>query len=160
MSLLSPVPPRAWVAPQRASLQSEVPTIFEPEVAARAIVRAAYHRRREVMVGGSTVKAILGNKVFRDGWTDTWRTSGTTDNRPKSQGDRIGRITSGIRSRRITALTDASIHDRDGGAFSGWPIHIESSWAPLELPLVWRFSLDKKNAGQSPRLQGGLNERT
>jgi short-subunit dehydrogenase len=41
-----------------------VPPIFEPEVAAEAIYWAAHHRRREVFVGGSTVKAIFGNKVM------------------------------------------------------------------------------------------------
>jgi hypothetical protein len=40
-----------------------VPPIFEPEVAARAIYFAAHARRREVYVGGSTVKAILGTKL-------------------------------------------------------------------------------------------------
>jgi len=36
-------------------------TIFEPEVAARAIVWAAEHPRRELNVGWSTTQAILGN---------------------------------------------------------------------------------------------------
>lgn len=40
-----------------------VPPIFEPEVAARAIVWASRHKRREVFVGGSTVAAIWGNRV-------------------------------------------------------------------------------------------------
>lgn len=40
-----------------------VPPIFQPEVAAKAIVWAALHRRREVYVGGPTVKAIVGNKI-------------------------------------------------------------------------------------------------
>lgn len=40
-----------------------VPPIFQPEVAAGAIVWAARHRRREVYVGGSTLKAIFGNKI-------------------------------------------------------------------------------------------------
>jgi NAD(P)-dependent dehydrogenase (short-subunit alcohol dehydrogenase family) len=40
-----------------------VPPIFAPEVAAEAILFAAHARRREVWVGGSTVKAILANKV-------------------------------------------------------------------------------------------------
>jgi short-subunit dehydrogenase len=40
-----------------------VPPIFQPEVAADAIVFAAYARRREVWVGASTIKAILGNKL-------------------------------------------------------------------------------------------------
>jgi NAD(P)-dependent dehydrogenase (short-subunit alcohol dehydrogenase family) len=40
-----------------------VPPIFEPEVAARAIVWASRHRRREVFVGGSTLAAIWGNRL-------------------------------------------------------------------------------------------------
>jgi hypothetical protein len=41
-----------------------VPPIFQPEVAARAIFWAAHHRRREVNVGLSTIKAILGSKII------------------------------------------------------------------------------------------------
>ncbi|HXJ22510.1 MAG TPA: SDR family oxidoreductase [Polyangia bacterium] len=41
-----------------------VPPIYQPEVPARAIYWAAHHRRRELDVGFSTVKAVLGNKVF------------------------------------------------------------------------------------------------
>jgi NAD(P)-dependent dehydrogenase (short-subunit alcohol dehydrogenase family) len=40
-----------------------VPPIFQPEVAARAILFAAYARRREVWVGASTIKAILGTRI-------------------------------------------------------------------------------------------------
>jgi len=40
-----------------------VPPIFQPEVAAEAIVWAAHHHRREVYVGSSTVEAIMANKV-------------------------------------------------------------------------------------------------
>lgn len=40
-----------------------VPPIFQPEVAAEAIVWAALHRRREVNVGASTDKAIWANKI-------------------------------------------------------------------------------------------------
>src|SRR5690349_16721897 len=41
-----------------------VPPIFQPEVAAEAIVYAAHARRREIYVGGSTVKAIVANKIM------------------------------------------------------------------------------------------------
>ncbi|HET6174525.1 MAG TPA: SDR family oxidoreductase [Gaiellales bacterium] len=41
-----------------------VPPIFQPEVAARAIVRAAEHPRREYWVGGSTVGAIVGQRLM------------------------------------------------------------------------------------------------
>jgi NAD(P)-dependent dehydrogenase (short-subunit alcohol dehydrogenase family) len=40
-----------------------VPPIFQPEVAAEAIVYAARHRRREIMVAWPTVKTVLGNRL-------------------------------------------------------------------------------------------------
>ncbi|HEY7208393.1 MAG TPA: SDR family oxidoreductase [Gaiellaceae bacterium] len=40
-----------------------VPPIFQPEVAAEALVWAARHPQRQLMVGWPTVKAILGNAV-------------------------------------------------------------------------------------------------
>jgi short-subunit dehydrogenase len=40
-----------------------VPPIFQPEVAAEAIVWAAHNPRRELYVGWPTVKAIVGNKI-------------------------------------------------------------------------------------------------
>src|SRR6185437_9459934 len=40
-----------------------VPPIFEPEIAAEAIYWAAHATRREVCVGDSTIKAIVGNKL-------------------------------------------------------------------------------------------------
>ena len=40
-----------------------VPPIFQPEVAAEAIVWAAEHPRREVVVGFSTLRAMVANKV-------------------------------------------------------------------------------------------------
>jgi len=39
-------------------------TIFQPEVAAKAILYAAEHDRRELMVGYTTVEATLGEKVI------------------------------------------------------------------------------------------------
>lgn len=41
-----------------------VPPIFQPEVAAKAILFAAEHRRREIWVGMPTVRAILGNRLM------------------------------------------------------------------------------------------------
>jgi glycogen debranching enzyme/NAD(P)-dependent dehydrogenase (short-subunit alcohol dehydrogenase family) len=40
-----------------------VPPIYQPEIAADAIVWAAHHARREVCVGGPTVLAIEGQKI-------------------------------------------------------------------------------------------------
>ncbi|MBF6568230.1 MAG: SDR family oxidoreductase [Candidatus Binataceae bacterium] len=39
-------------------------TIYQPEIAARAILFAAENDRREIMVGHTTVEATLGEKVF------------------------------------------------------------------------------------------------
>ena len=48
-----------------------VPPIFQPEVAAEAIVWAAHHKRREVYVGAPTVQAIEANK-FAPGLLDRY----------------------------------------------------------------------------------------
>jgi NAD(P)-dependent dehydrogenase (short-subunit alcohol dehydrogenase family) len=46
--------------PRRAQ---PVPPIYQPEVAARAVLAAADGSRREWWTGGSTVKALVGNKL-------------------------------------------------------------------------------------------------
>lgn len=56
-------PQFAWVKSRLPNRAQPVPPIFQPEVAARAIVFAATHRRREIYVGFPTVKAIIGNKI-------------------------------------------------------------------------------------------------
>lgn len=52
-----------WGRNKLSKRPQPVPPIFQPEVAAEAIVFAAYARRREVWVGGPTIRAILGNKI-------------------------------------------------------------------------------------------------
>ncbi|HEY1933238.1 MAG TPA: SDR family oxidoreductase [Acetobacteraceae bacterium] len=52
-----------WALNKTAHRPQPVPPIFQPEVPARAIVFAAFHRRREVWVGMPTVKTILANRV-------------------------------------------------------------------------------------------------
>lgn len=56
-------PQFSWVKSRLPRKAQPVPPIYQPEVAAKAIVWAAHHRRREVEVGMSTVVAIWGNKV-------------------------------------------------------------------------------------------------
>jgi hypothetical protein len=56
-------PQFTWSRAKMPHQPQPVPPIFQPEVAADAIVFAADHPRREVMVGWPTVKAILGNAV-------------------------------------------------------------------------------------------------
>lgn len=56
-------PQFGWVKSRLPRKAQPAPPIFQPELAARAIVWAAYHRRREWYVGFPTVKTILGNKI-------------------------------------------------------------------------------------------------
>jgi len=56
-------PQFSWVRSRLPKKAQPVPPIFEPEIAADAIVFAATHKRREVYVGFPTVKAILANKI-------------------------------------------------------------------------------------------------
>ena len=53
-----------WVKSRLPHKAQPVPPIFQPEVGARAVYWAAHHRRREVLVGGSTVAAIVGQKFI------------------------------------------------------------------------------------------------
>lgn len=56
-------PQFSWCRTRLPRHPQPVPPIFEPEVAADAIVYAARHKRREIWVGGSTVAAIEGQKI-------------------------------------------------------------------------------------------------
>ena len=52
-----------WIRNRMPHKAQPVGTIYQPEVAARAIVWAAHHDRRELYVGTPTVEAILGDKL-------------------------------------------------------------------------------------------------
>jgi hypothetical protein len=52
-----------WCRTRLPDHPQPVPPIFQPEVPAEAVYWAAHHRRRELDVGGSAVKAIFGNKL-------------------------------------------------------------------------------------------------
>lgn len=57
-------PQFSWVLSRMNGRPRPVPPVYEPELAARAIVHAAAHpRRREYWVGGSTVATLLSNAV-------------------------------------------------------------------------------------------------
>ncbi len=53
-----------WVKSRLPDQPQPVPPIFQPEVAARAIVWAADHHPRDLFVGEPTYQAILANKLF------------------------------------------------------------------------------------------------
>ncbi len=57
-------PQFSWVLSRLPRQAQPVPPIYQPEVAARAVVYAANHpRRREYWVGGSTAATLLANAV-------------------------------------------------------------------------------------------------
>jgi len=56
-------PQFAWSKSRMPRKAQPVPPIYQPEVAADAVVWAAHHYRREWYVGGSTAIAITGNKL-------------------------------------------------------------------------------------------------
>jgi short-subunit dehydrogenase len=60
-----------WALNKMGKRARPVAPIYQPEVAARAIFFAATHRRREVWVGFSTIKAILAN-YFAPGLLDRY----------------------------------------------------------------------------------------
>ncbi|MBT9330853.1 SDR family oxidoreductase [Paracidobacterium acidisoli] len=59
-------PQFTWVKSRLPNLPQPVPPIYKPEVGARVVVHAAFASmpRREYWVGGSTVKAIVGQKFI------------------------------------------------------------------------------------------------
>jgi len=62
-------PQFSWARNKTGFRPQPVPPIYQPEVAARAIVFAAHARRREVWVGWPSVKAILAQRLV-PGWLD------------------------------------------------------------------------------------------
>jgi len=53
-----------WCRTRMPRTPRPVPPVFQPEVAAAAIVWAAHHRRRELLVGAPTVRAVWLNKFI------------------------------------------------------------------------------------------------
>ncbi|WP_243369952.1 SDR family oxidoreductase [Geotalea sp. SG265] len=53
-----------WTKSRMPFKPQPVPPIFQPEIAADAIVWSSHHRRRELYVGMPTVKAMWGNKLI------------------------------------------------------------------------------------------------
>lgn len=56
-------PQFSWVKSRLPRKPRPVPPIFQPEVAAEAILWAAHHYQREWYVGCPTVKTVLGNRI-------------------------------------------------------------------------------------------------
>jgi NAD(P)-dependent dehydrogenase (short-subunit alcohol dehydrogenase family) len=52
-----------WVLSKLPNKPKPIGKVYKPEVAAKAIVFAASHNRREIFVGYPTYQAIIGNKI-------------------------------------------------------------------------------------------------
>src|ERR1051326_2721781 len=57
-------PQFSWVKSRLPRKPQPVPPIYQPEIIADAIYYAAHHDRREMSIGASTIKALLGNKFI------------------------------------------------------------------------------------------------
>lgn len=89
-----------------------VPPIFQPEVAADAIVYAAHSKLREVWVGSSSFKAILGNKVL-PGLLDRYLARfGYSAQYSQEPGAGMRRIISSSQSKAISARMGGSMARR------------------------------------------------
>jgi short-subunit dehydrogenase len=89
-----------WVKNKLPKKPQPVPPIYEPEIPAEAIYYAAHNNRREIFVGISTVKTILGNKIlpgFLDHYLAKNGYSGqqTNEMRDKNQKDNLWEPLSG-----------------------------------------------------------------
>jgi hypothetical protein len=59
-----------WVLSKVSNKPMPMGKVYQPEVAAKAIVFAARRNRREILVGFPTYKAIIGNKIAP--WYADW----------------------------------------------------------------------------------------
>ena len=85
-------PQFTWVKSRLPNLPQPVPPIYEPEVGAKVILHAALTSspRREYWVGGSTVKAIVGQK-FVPGLLDRYLGNKGYESQQREDADSPGR---------------------------------------------------------------------
>ena len=113
-------PQFSWVRSKLPRHPQPVPPIYQPEVAARAVVYAADHpRRKQYFVGASTVATILANRVApalldrylaRTGY-DSQQTSEREPSRQTTSGSRWmspGATTTGLTESSTTGRTAAA----------------------------------------------------
>lgn len=83
-----------WVLSKLPNKPRPMGTVYQPEVAARAIVFAAQHNRREILVGFPTYQAVIGNKIapwFADSVLARTGYKGQQTEEPK-EGDRKNNV--------------------------------------------------------------------
>ena len=105
-------PQFGWVKSRLPKKAQPVPPIYQPEIAADAIVFASMHDRREIYVGMSTVKAVVGNKILPGLLDHYLGKTGFGVSRRRRTRIRIARTTCSNRSPAITARMAVLTPDR------------------------------------------------
>jgi len=108
-----------WVRSRLRGKGQPVPPIFEPEVAARAIVYATEHPRRELQVGRSTYLAIWGQK-FAPGFLDWYL------GRTGYKAQQTDQLESATRPDNLDAPVDAEVDHGARGRFD----ERAATWSP------------------------------
>lgn len=123
-----------WALSRMPRRAQPVPPIYQPEAAARAIVFAAFSRRREIWLGGSSWKAIVANAVAprlldhllaRDGYASQMRDEAEPADAPANLFEPV----------RGSQGAHGSFDDRARGG--SWTLPITSTGQRL-LPQAWR----------------------
>jgi hypothetical protein len=116
-------PQFGWVRSRLPHRAQPVPPIFEPEVAARAILYSARHPRRELFVGGPTLLAVWGQK-FVPGLLDRYlgRTGYEGQQTPAPRPDRPDNL-----DRPVDANVDHGAHGRFDRRARTWSPVLELS---------------------------------
>jgi short-subunit dehydrogenase len=136
-------PQFGWVKSRLKHKAQPVPPIYEPEVGAKAVVYAARHNRREILVGGPTIEAVLGNK-FIPGLLDRYladhgfQSQQTPQDEPSERPD------------NLYAPLDQEVDYGANGAFT----HRARRWSPalwLDMHRTWAIA-----AGAAALLVGGI----
>ena len=128
-----------WCKSLMPNQSQPVPPIYQPEVAAEAIVYAAYAGRREVIVGGSALTVIWGNKFLPGVETGIWRKPVIRVSRPISLLIQTRRTTCMSRSRAIMARMAASMRGPRNIALNAGCPGIGIGW-PSGRPPAWPLS--------------------
>lgn len=123
-----------WARHRIQAKPMPLPPIFQPEVAAKAIVWCASHKRREIYVGFPALKAIVGNKLFpglADRMARDQAVSGQKDNDAPPEANRPGNLFDPVPG-------DFGVHGRfnDEAKDFSWQLFITLHRAPLLVALV------------------------
>lgn len=126
-------PQFSWVRTRLPRHPQPVPPIYQPEVVARAVLWAADHGKREINVGGPTLKTRLGN-IVAPGLLDRYLSRTKTGYDGQQTADRIDPAT------WQDNLDKPVDEDRDHGAHGVFDDQARTSsfalWAATHKPLV------------------------